>query len=182
MIADQDLRARVGGGMTRRAWRCLTCTAEGTGDPPRTCVECTSERDATHGPHPIDCTERDPVNGGWRLTARAAPIAHTIDLLRRCQRARAAGHPVWLTTDPAWLVNAAINRRAGWSEDPWSREVYDGPRMPRLATGENQGCLYRTATAVNARVRVRVHGFGNEAVLRYLLRKIPHRFTYPEDL
>ncbi len=43
---------------------------------------------------------------------------NTINHLRLCQTARAQGHPVSYTTDPAWLVNQAINRRAGWLDDP----------------------------------------------------------------
>lgn len=43
-------------------------------------------------------------------------IRNTIDYLRKCQQARKHGYPVYLKTDPAWLVNVAINRRAGWPE------------------------------------------------------------------
>lgn len=35
-------------------WRCLTCTHEGTGPAPHHCPECTSEHDASHGPHAIE--------------------------------------------------------------------------------------------------------------------------------
>ena len=34
----------------------------------------------------------------------------TVDYLRRCQAARAAGYPVSFTTDPAWLVNQLPHR------------------------------------------------------------------------
>jgi hypothetical protein len=44
------------------------------------------------------------------------PARNTINYLKRCQSAREAGYPVYLKTDPAWLVNMAINRRAGWPE------------------------------------------------------------------
>ena len=43
-------------------------------------------------------------------------IQNTITYLKQCQTARQAGYPVYLKTDPAWLVNVAINRRAGWPE------------------------------------------------------------------
>ena len=43
---------------------------------------------------------------------------NTIDHLRLCQQARAQGYPVAYTTDSAWLVHQAINRRAGWPDDP----------------------------------------------------------------
>ena len=41
-------------------------------------------------------------------------VANTLAYLRQCQTAREAGYPVQFTTDPAWLVEQAINRRAGW--------------------------------------------------------------------
>lgn len=45
-------------------------------------------------------------------------LQNTIAHLRRCQAYRAAGGKVAFTTDPAWLVQMAINRRAGWPDDP----------------------------------------------------------------
>lgn len=45
-------------------------------------------------------------------------VRATIDYLRRCQMARATGYRVSYTTDPEWLVDMAINRRAGWPDDP----------------------------------------------------------------
>lgn len=43
-------------------------------------------------------------------------ITNTIQYLKTCQAARAQGFPVFLKTDPTWLVNMAVNRRAGWPE------------------------------------------------------------------
>ncbi|MDI3463648.1 MAG: hypothetical protein OJF50_002469 [Nitrospira sp.] len=54
------------------------------------------------------------------------PVQTTLNYLKRCQQARESGIPVYLKTDPAWLINMAINRRAGWAE---SRHVY-GSVMP----------------------------------------------------
>lgn len=45
-------------------------------------------------------------------------VRETITYLRRCQMARATGYAVSYTTDPEWLVDMAINRRAGWPDDP----------------------------------------------------------------
>lgn len=53
-------------------------------------------------------------------------VRATIDYLRLCRQARALGYPTEgpiraeysLTRDPEWLVDMAINRRAGWSDDP----------------------------------------------------------------
>ena len=54
-------------------------------------------------------------------------VRATIDYLKLCRQARAASYPVSYTTDPAWLVNMAINRRAGWPDDP---SEYRGSAMP----------------------------------------------------
>lgn len=45
-------------------------------------------------------------------------VYNTLNWLLLCRRARAEGYPVAYTTDPAWLVDMAINRRAGWPDDP----------------------------------------------------------------
>ena len=45
-------------------------------------------------------------------------LGNTLAYLRRCQEARAIGYPVQYTTDPTWLVEQAINRRAGWPDAP----------------------------------------------------------------
>ena len=51
-----------------------------------------------------------------KTATQAQQIANTIKLLVVCQEARRQGYPVSLKTDPSWLVNMAINRRAGWPE------------------------------------------------------------------
>lgn len=120
------------------------------------------------------------------MTAVAAPsrVRATIDFLRRCQAARAAGDAVTRTTDPAWLVDQAINRRAGWVEDPH----YRGTSMPipcghgssrrdplyRKAKGEFQRHLWRLARDVNTpRLVIRVQSLGEH---RWLAARLPHRF------
>lgn len=40
------------------AWKCLTCTREGRGEPPTSCPDCLSERDDRHGPHEMVRTYR----------------------------------------------------------------------------------------------------------------------------
>lgn len=67
-------------------------------------------------------------------------IRATINYIRRCQDARAAGLCVSYTTDPAWLLDQAINRRAGWPDDPGfsrgsCRPLSDG-RYPPKAGGD----------------------------------------------
>lgn len=68
-------------------------------------------------------------------------VSATIDRLKLCQKARAAGVRVSYTTDPAWLVNMAINRRAGWMDDPGfargSCQPING-KYPRRAEGDGE--------------------------------------------
>lgn len=71
-------------------------------------------------------------------------VRATIDMLRALQARRAAGATVYLKTDPAWLLDMAINRRAGWVEDPHafgSVQPVNG-RLPRFATGDAQRHLH----------------------------------------
>lgn len=100
----------------------------------------------------------------------------TIDYLRACQTARAAGYPVSFTSDPAWLVNQAVNRRAGWLEDPHTRgttKPIDG-RFPRKARGDWQRHLRLIAWEVNTpRLVVHVARLGEH---RWLADRLPHRF------
>jgi hypothetical protein len=100
----------------------------------------------------------------------------TIEHLRRCQAARAAGHRVTFTTDPGWLVEQAINRRAGWLEDQHTRgttQPVDG-RFPRKARGDYLRHLRLLAGADNAPRRiVRIAELGEH---RWLADRLPHRF------
>lgn len=71
-----------------------------------------------------------------------ARVGATLRYLRRCREARAAGYPVTYTTDPAWLVAMAINRRAGWPDDPSTcrgscQPLPDG-RYPPRADGDRE--------------------------------------------
>lgn len=108
----------------------------------------------------------------------------TVDYLRACQARRAEGCVVTLTTDPGWLVNQAINRRAGWVEDP----LYRGTSMPipcghgstrrdplyRKVRGDFQRHLPRLAREVNTpRLIIRVQSLGEH---RWLADRLPHRF------
>jgi hypothetical protein len=124
------------------------------------------------------------------MTAVApSKVRATIDHLRTLQAARAAGLSVSFTTDPAWLVDQAINRRAGWVEDPH----YRGSSMPipcghgstrrtplyRKATGQFQRHLPRLAREVNTpRLRITVQSLGEH---RWLADRLPHRFSTGED-
>ena len=58
------------------------------------------------------------------LGATSDSLQHTLAYLHVCQKARAVGwkypNDYHLTRDPEWLVDVAINRRAGWLDDPGS--------------------------------------------------------------
>lgn len=108
----------------------------------------------------------------------ASKTRSTIDYLRRCQAARAAGHPVYLTTDPAWLVDQAINRRAGWLESPDTARGTTQPvggRFPRKAGGDWQRHLRLIARELNTpRLVVRLERLGEH---RWLADRLPDRIT-----
>jgi len=109
-------------------------------------------------------------------------IGATIALLKACQALRAAGKSVHLTTDPEWLLDMAIGRRAGWVEDPHARGIVQPVRgqLPRKATGDAQRHLMQIAHRVNTpRLIVRPPELGEWR--RYLERHLPDRFTRPED-
>ena len=82
----------------------------------------------------------------------ASPVRNTIDWLQRCRAYRAAGGQVSFTTDPAWLVQMAINRRAGWPDDPsllrGSAVPVEG-RYPKRASGDDWRHLRLFAHNIN---------------------------------
>lgn len=127
------------------------------------------------------------------MTSTATPIRNTIEHLRLCQSARAHGHQVSYTTDATWLVHQAINRRAGWFDDPgcWRgscrplpvRQITPhGPitiargKYPRKAIGETYGHLRTLAYRINTPgLVVRTSELGEWRKL--LLARMPERFT-----
>lgn len=112
--------------------------------------------------------------------APKSKVTATIEYLRACQQARKAGIPVAYTTDPAWLVDMAINRRAGWVEDPHSRECMNATTLPRYATGNAQRHLLQLSGRINTpRLIVRVGELGSWK--GYLVARLPHRFTSQHD-
>jgi hypothetical protein len=103
-------------------------------------------------------------------------VGATIEYLKVRMAARDAGYPVAYTTDPAWLVNEAINRRAGWLEDRHTRGTTQpvNGRFPRKAAGDWQRHLRQIAREVNTpRLIVRVASLGEH---RWLVDRLPHRF------
>lgn len=109
-------------------------------------------------------------------SAERTAVQNTIATLRYYQALRRAGVAVRLTTDPAWLVDTAINRRAGWPEDPHARVTVNAPRLWRKATGDAEADLRRIARAVNTpRLIVRLGELGSWR--RYLARRLAHRLA-----
>lgn len=106
--------------------------------------------------------------------APVSKIAATIANMRACQAVRAAGRPVYLTTDPAWMLDMAINRRAGWAEDPHARHTVNAKVMPRFATGDAQRHLAQIAHEINTpRLIVRERRLGEWRT--YMMKRIPDR-------
>ena len=110
-------------------------------------------------------------------------VGATLAYLRRCQAARAAGYLVTYTTDPAWLVTMAINRRAGWPDDPstarGSAMPVDG-RYPPKASGDAYRHLELLAHELNTpRLIVRPGQCGEWR--RLIERRLPSRLTRPEE-
>ena len=105
-------------------------------------------------------------------------IHQTLNYLRRCRAARAAGQLVAFTTDPAWLVQMAINRRAGWPDDPTHYRGSCMPvngRYPRKAEGLGYGHLRLIAREINTpRLVVHLARLGEH---RWLVQRVPWRFA-----
>lgn len=103
-------------------------------------------------------------------------ISNTIEYLRRCQQARAKGLPVSYRNDPAWLVNQAINKRAGWAEDTHfvgSCLPVNG-KLPRKARGDDYRHLRQLADKLNTpRLIVRPGELGEWRGL--ILKRLPNR-------
>jgi hypothetical protein len=103
-------------------------------------------------------------------------IRTTLDYLRRCRAARKAGHAVSYTTDPAWLVEQALNRRAGWPDDPSCSRGSCRPvngTYPKKASGGAYHDLQRLSRQVNSRASVRLNACGMWRKL--IATRLPHR-------
>ncbi len=101
-------------------------------------------------------------------------VSATIAFLKRMQANRAAGCECYLATDPAWLLDVAIGRRAGWAEDPHSYGIVNAKVLPRRATGDAQRNLGQIARKVNSRAVMRSQELGSWKT--YIMARIPERF------
>lgn len=82
-----------------------------------------------------------------------------------------------------WMIDTAINRKAGQVDDPHARvtaPMNHLGRFPRRRTGDAQSHLYQLAGAIN-RPRLMVHTSTLGEWGPYLLRAIPHRFSRYDD-
>lgn len=124
--------------------------------------------------HPKDSTEQ-----------AGSAVRNTIAHVRRCQAARAAGYRVSFTTDPAWLIHMAINRRAGWPDDPTTSRGSAMPvcgRYPKKAAGDyGFRHLQHLAAKINGRPRLIVRPGQLGGWRKLLLARIPDRITMPDD-
>lgn len=106
-------------------------------------------------------------------------IRCTISLLTRLKEARANGYVGSYTTDLNWLVNMAVNRRAGWLDDPSVSRgscCPVGGKYPKKAEGMSFGNLLRISREVNTpRLIVRPGQLGEWRKL--ILSRIPNRIT-----
>lgn len=114
-------------------------------------------------------------------------VHNTLNYLRACIRERQLGAHQCFVHDPAWLVNVATNRRAGWPDDPTHSRgscmpVYRrGIRIyPPKAYGDAERHLALLAATINRpRLIVRVSELGEWSKL--LLSRIPNRFYTAGD-
>jgi hypothetical protein len=106
----------------------------------------------------------------------------TLKTLQSCIAKRNAGQPVAFTTDSHWLVNMAINRRAGWPDDPSGFRgscLPVGGRYPKKAEGLAMNHLRLIAGEVNSRVVVRYASLGEWRKL--VAGRLPDRITMPGE-
>lgn len=108
-------------------------------------------------------------------------IRATIEYLRKCQQARAAGYRVSYTTSSWWLVDMAINRRAGWPDDP---SLHRGSAMPvngkypKKAEGDIFMPMVRLAGLMKNAPRVRIYP---SMVPKEYRRRLKTRITWPGE-
>jgi hypothetical protein len=104
-------------------------------------------------------------------------IHTTLTHLRRCRAMRATGQHVSYTTDPAWLVEQALNRRAGWPDDPSEARgsciPVDGT-YPKKASGQAYHDLRQLSRKLNTpHLMVRLGECGQWRAL--IMRRLPGR-------
>ena len=104
-------------------------------------------------------------------------VTNTLENLKFLKTWRANGGPVSYTTDIEWLIDMAINRRAGWPDDPSDHRGSCMPvngKYPKKAEGCTYSHLKTIAREINApRLIVRMGSLGEWRKL--ILKRVPHR-------
>ena len=102
-------------------------------------------------------------------------VRYTLDMIHFYQAKKAAGFQTSFTDDAHWLMNAAINRRAGYLPDPDFSYYYAQPvngRFPSRYTGNRLSHLENIARNLNTpNLVVRKTELGEWKSL--LLKRIP---------
>ena len=112
----------------------------------------------------------------------ATPVHTTVEYLRKLKAARKQGFKGVCVTDLTWLVDMAINRRAGWLDDPSTSRGSAMPingKYPKKASGDSYNHLRLLAREINAPRRiVRLGQLGEWRKL--ILKRLPNRI-WKED-
>jgi hypothetical protein len=108
---------------------------------------------------------------------------NTVAMLKRLRAAKEAGANVAYRTDVDWLEHMAINRRAGWPDDPgfsYGSAMPVNGRYPVRYGDDRYRHLRLLAHQINTpRLIVRVSELGEWRAL--LTARLPSRFTYPGE-
>lgn len=128
---------------------------------------------------------------GRPVILRPAEVRATLELLEHARKARAANYGrsargfggfYSLTIDPEWLVDMAINRRAGWPDDPSHRRGSAMPingKYPKRAEGDAFMLVWRLARQLSDRIIVWRQSLGG--VPRSVRERIEHRIHERDD-
>lgn len=114
---------------------------------------------------------------GRSVILRPNEVHATLEYLRACIRARKDGYLTSYTTDPEWLIDVAINRRAGWPDDPSHSRGSCMPvngKYPKRAEGDVFWLCWRLARDLNG-TRVTKHECEVRCVPRRVRERIMHR-------
>ena len=107
-------------------------------------------------------------------------VKATLSYLRACQAYRARGGKVSFTDDPSWLVTMAINRKAGWPDDPSFSRGSAMPvngQYPKKASGDYYQHLRLIANEINTpRLIVREGRLGE--LRKFFHKHLPSRITW----
>ncbi len=105
-------------------------------------------------------------------------VRATVEHLKRLKAAKAAGRKGYLTEDPTWLVQQAINRRGGYVDDPHARgsAIPVKGKFPKKGGGDWERHAMQIAQDVN-RPRLRVYESRLGEWGPELKKRLPKRFS-----